>query len=328
MKTLELTEPGRFTWTEQAKPELQSDHDVVVKIKAIGVCGTDIHAYHGRQPFFSYPRILGHELGVEVVEVGTAVKTLKPGDRCSVEPYLNCGECHACLRGTTNCCEKLQVLGVHCDGGMTGYINVPANKLHKSESLTYEQLALVETLAIGCHAVNRAQVNANDKVLVIGAGPIGLTALEFAMLTGAKTAIFDVNQTRLAFCEKEKKGDNRLYELPEENAYDVVFDATGNKQSMTEALKYVAHGGKLVFIGLFQGEYSFHDPYFHRKEVTLFSSRNALAADFTRIIQLIESGELQIDYMISERIPFDEVPVFFENLGSKQGLIKGVIEMG
>ncbi len=327
MKTLELTEPGHFTWTEQEKPVLQNDREVLVKIRSIGICGTDIHAFHGRQPFFSYPRILGHELGVEVIETGASVTTLKPGDRCSVEPYLHCGACHPCLKGKTNCCEKLQVLGVHCDGGMTAFITLPENKLHKSDKLTFEQLALVETLAIGCHAVNRVQVSQDDKVLVIGAGPIGLTALEFASLTGAKTDIYDVNQTRLAFCEKQGKGEKQLYELPDENAYDVVFDATGNKQSMTEALKYVAHGGRLVFIGLFQGDYSFHDPYFHRKEVTLFSSRNALAGDFTRIIKLIENGELNIDYMISERIPFDEAPVFFESLSSRQGLIKGLIEV-
>jgi 2-desacetyl-2-hydroxyethyl bacteriochlorophyllide A dehydrogenase len=327
MQTLELKEPGLFHHIKKSEPQLKSPTDVIVRIKSIGICGTDIHAYHGRQPFFNYPRILGHELGVEVVKTGSSVTKVAVGDKCSVEPYLNCGICHPCRKGKSNCCEKLQVLGVHTDGGMTELFCIPEHKLHRSDRLNFDQLALVETLGIGCHAVARAQMNSEDKVLVIGAGPIGLTAIEFAKAEGAEVDVFDLNTHRISVCKELGKGDNHLSVSPPENTYDVVFDATGNPQSMAEAMKYVAHGGKLVFIGLYQGDYTFNDPYFHKKEMTLLSSRNALSGDFTKIISLLESGKLDVDYMISEKIKFDNVPEFFANLNTKTGLIKGIITL-
>ncbi|WP_304235808.1 zinc-binding alcohol dehydrogenase family protein [Jiulongibacter sediminis] len=325
MKALQLTQPGEFNWTEVAKPQLDQPDQVLVKIKAIGICGTDIHAFGGNQPFFSYPRILGHELGVEVIETGSAVKDLKPGDRCSVEPYLNCGNCQACLKGKSNCCESLQVLGVHTDGGMTEYLVLPENKLHKAEGLGYVELSIVETYGIGCHAVGRAGVKAGEKVLVIGAGPIGITAIDFAKIEGAEVHVYDLSQNRLDFCKAQQKGDVFLNETPAENEYDVVFDATGNSQSMKKALNYLAHGGRLVFIGLFQGDYSFNDPYFHKKETSLLSSRNALPADFKRIINLMESGKLELSEVITHKVTFDETPAFFATLREKPDLVKGVI---
>src|SRR5437016_1168272 len=147
MKTLTLNEPGNFAFSETPEPvDLPPGH-ALVRVRRVGICGTDWHAYHGRQPFFTYPRILGHELGIEVERVNDASSSLRPGDRCSVEPYLNCGRCIACRRGKGNCCVDLKVLGVHIDGGMRERIVVPTNKLHRSNSLSLEQLALVETLA-------------------------------------------------------------------------------------------------------------------------------------------------------------------------------------
>lgn len=327
MQSLELTEPGHFNWVEKSKPSLVRPTDVLVEIKAIGICGTDIHAFSGRQPFFSYPRVLGHELGVEVVETGEAVKNLKPGDRCSVEPYLNCGKCLPCLKGKSNCCESLQVLGVHSDGGMTKYIIVPEAKLHRSEKLGFRELSVVETYGIGCHAVSRAQVGKGDKVLVIGAGPIGITAIDFAFLEGAEVHVLDLSEERLDFCQRHGKGQHFFNSEPPENQYDVVFDATGNAQSMQNALRFAAHGGKVVFIGLFQGDFSFHDPYFHKKELTLMSSRNALPGDFERIIALLEDGAIDLTPFISHSLSFSEAPDFFANLSKKAGLIKAVIEL-
>jgi 2-desacetyl-2-hydroxyethyl bacteriochlorophyllide A dehydrogenase len=327
MKILELKKPGSFKWTETEKPAIQNATDVLVKIKAIGICGTDIHAYHGRQPFFTYPRVLGHELGVEVIETGSAVKDLKPGDKCSVEPYLNCGECRACQKGKSNCCESLQVLGVHMDGGMTEFLVVPANKLHKAEGLSFEELSIVETYGIGCHAVSRAGVKGGEKVLVIGAGPIGITAIDFAKIEGAEVHVYDLSQNRLDFCKAHQKGDVFLIETPQENEYDVVFDATGNPQSMINALTYLAHGGKLVFIGLFQGDYSFNDPYFHKKETSLLSSRNALPEDFKYIIDLIGNGKLNVKPFITHQLDFDQAPDFFQNLHQEKDLVKAVIRL-
>src|SRR5580658_1667442 len=157
MKTIRLEEPGRFALLSTQEPgsSLQPD-EALVRVRRVGVCGTDLHAFGGNQPFFTYPRVLGHELGVEVFSVGSGVTHVRPGDRCSVEPYINCQKCIACRRGKPNCCRELRVLGVHADGGMRETIAVPARKLHPSAKLELDQLALVETLAIGCHAVERA----------------------------------------------------------------------------------------------------------------------------------------------------------------------------
>ncbi|MDP1592192.1 MAG: alcohol dehydrogenase catalytic domain-containing protein, partial [Prosthecobacter sp.] len=152
MLSLTLTAPKTFAWTTLPEATPPPPHTALVAIRAIGICGTDFSGYLGKMPFIEFPRILGHELGVEVLAVGEGVTHLQVGDRCAVEPYLNCGTCHSCLRGSTNCCETLQVLGVHCDGGMRERMILPAHKLHPCNALDFEQLALVETLAIGCHA--------------------------------------------------------------------------------------------------------------------------------------------------------------------------------
>src|SRR5947199_4307593 len=180
MQTIVLEKPGSLTLADTAAPTDVPPGHAMVRVRRVGICGTDLHAYRGRQPFFSYPRILGHELGVEVIALGDGdTFGLKKGDRCTVEPYLNCGKCIACRRGKTNCCASLEVLGVHTDGGMRERIRVPVSKLHPSETLTLDQLALIETLGIGAHAVDRAKVEAGEFVLVIGAGPIGLAVMQF-----------------------------------------------------------------------------------------------------------------------------------------------------
>src|SRR6476661_10615178 len=155
MKAIQLAEPKQFRVIDVPEPPAPGAGEAIVRVFRVGVCGTDYSGYLGKMPFFSYPRIPGHELGVEVVAVGQGVTNVKPGDRCSVEPYINCQDCFPCRKGNSNCCENLQVLGVHTDGGMRPRFAVPARKLHPSEKLTVDQLALVETLAIGCHAVNR-----------------------------------------------------------------------------------------------------------------------------------------------------------------------------
>src|SRR5207237_3411349 len=225
-------------------------------------CGTDSSGYLGKMPSFSYPRIPGHELGVEVVAVGPGVTSVKPGDRASVEPYINCQTCYSCTRGHTNCCEHHQTLGVHCDGGLRPHFVVPARKLHISRKLSFEQLALVETLAIGCHAINRGNPLPGENVLVLGAGPIGLSVIEFARLSGARTIVADMLESRLEFVRsamgvKETilvRGDGQELKtftaLTDGRLGQVVIDATGNKQSMGNALNFVGFAGRLVFVGI------------------------------------------------------------------------------
>src|SRR6476659_4501645 len=205
MKAIQLAEPKQFRVIDVPEPPSPGPGDAVVRVHRVGICGTDFSGYLGKMPFFSYPRIPGHELGVEVVAVGDDVTNVTPGDRCAVEPYINCQRCYSCSRGHTNCCEHHQTLGVHCDGGLRRLFTVPARKLHVSRKLTFEQLALVETLAIGCHAIYRGSPKPDETVLVIGAGPIGLSVIEFAKLSGARTIVIDVNERRLAFV-RERMG--------------------------------------------------------------------------------------------------------------------------
>jgi 2-desacetyl-2-hydroxyethyl bacteriochlorophyllide A dehydrogenase len=340
MRTIRLEEPGRLALfsTEEHTGSLRPD-EALVRVHRIGVCGTDIHAYRGNQPFFRYPRILGHELGVEVVAVGNSSTNVRPGDRCSVEPYLNCGHCIACRHGKTNCCVSLQVLGVHTDGGMRDAFVLPSSKLHPSIHLTLDQLALIETLAIGRHAVERARVEAGEFALVIGAGPIGLTVVQFSLEAGAKVIVLDINPSRLEFC-REKLGahyfinasiDNPLEALKQITSGDlptVVFDATGNPRSMMAAFEYPANGGRLALVGIFQGEVTFNDPDFHRRELTVLSSRNARSEDFIRIISLVENGHVDTAPWITHRAAFADAIVEFPRWTKPEtGVIKAIIEV-
>jgi 2-desacetyl-2-hydroxyethyl bacteriochlorophyllide A dehydrogenase len=337
MKTIVLQEPGRFVLTETDEPGQPGPGQALIRIRRIGICGTDIHAFRGRQPFFTYPRILGHELGVEVAALGADVDHLNIGDRCAVEPYLNCGHCIACRRGRTNCCTSLQCLGVHTDGGMRELLLVPAHKLHPSKKLSLEQLALVETLAIGAHAVARGQLEKGETVLVIGAGPIGLAVMQFARIEGVNLIGMDIDQRRLAFCREQigvthtvtadEKALDTIRELTGGDLPTAVFDATGNPQSMAQAFNFVAHSGRLALVGLFQGDLGFHDPDFHRREMTLLATRNALAADFRRIIGLIEDGRIDTGPWITHRGSLQEAAEMLPRcLDRDQGVLKAMLE--
>lgn len=337
MLSIVLNQPGEFSAIDAAQPEPAAG-EVLVRVRQIGICGTDIHAFAGRQPFFSYPRILGHELGVEVVESRAPGSDLRPGDLCSVEPYLNCGRCVACRRGKPNCCRELKVMGVHVDGGMRPFVAVPAAKLHRSRRLDLEQLALVETLSIGAHAVERAEIGRDDTVLVVGAGPIGLSVIQFVQETGARLVVMDTSEPRLAFC-RDRLGVERtlnplatppadaLPALLDGDMPTAVFDATGNTQSMHASFGLPTHGGKLVFVGLFQGDLTFNDPAFHRRELTVYASRNSLPATFERILRLIEAGRIDTKPWITHRLPLAEVPARFPTLIKEPGLLKGMIEV-
>ena len=340
MKAILLEKPGHFEQVTIDAPKRPGKGEVLVRVHRVGICGTDISGYLGKMPFFSYPRIPGHELGVEVAEVGAGVTNVKVGDRCSVEPYINCQTCFACRRGGINCCERLQVLGVHTDGGLRPSFLVPGRKLHPARTLSFEQLALVETLAIGCHAVARGNPQPDEKVLVIGAGPIGLSTLEFVRLSGATSIVLDINEQRLDFCKTTMgvnhtvtfRGDGseleRLKELTDGALPTVVIDATGSAKSMSNALNYVAHTGKLVYVGITTEELRFAHPLMHRREMSLYASRNAMPADFERIIQHIEEGRIDTRPWITHRTSFDELIANFPSYTRPEtGVIKAIVEV-
>lgn len=339
MRALSLQSPREFAFVDLPEPAPPAPGEALVRVHRIGICGTDISAYLGKMPFVTYPRILGHELGVEVIAVGEGVTSVKPGDRCSVEPYINDPTSYASRRGRPNCCERLQVLGVHIDGGMRREFTLPARKLHASTKLSFEQLALVETLAIGCHAVSRSGLATDESCLIVGAGPIGLATLEFVRLAGINPIVLDMNADRLAFCRRvmgveqtlqpSDKLDANLRELCDGHLPDVVIDATGNSQSMSRGFELVAPGGRLVYVGITTEEVRFRHPTFHRPEGTLLCSRNALPADFTRIIGLIERGQIDTAPWITHRTPLADLPAAFPSLlRPETGVVKAIVEVG
>src|SRR4051812_13817898 len=340
MKAIQLEKPEHFRTIELAEPQGPGAAEALVRVHRVGICGTDLSGYLGKMPFYSYPRIPGHELGVEVVSVGQGVTNVKPGDRCSIEPYINCQNCFPCRKGNSNCCENLQVLGVHTDGGMRPLFVVPARKLHVSTKLSWDQLALVETLAIGCHAVYRGNCQPTDSVLVIGAGPIGLATLEFVKLSGAKTIVLDLNEQRLEFCRKRmgvqhtvfSRGDGSelqlLKDLTDGTLPTVVIDATGSNKSMSHALNYCSFTGRLVFVGITTSDVTFGHPLMHRRELTLLASRNALPQDFGRIITLIEEGKIDTRPWITHRATFDDLIGLFPSYTKPEtGVIKAMVEV-
>jgi 2-desacetyl-2-hydroxyethyl bacteriochlorophyllide A dehydrogenase len=337
MQVIVCEEPGRLAFKEQEKPEIKEGY-AQIRIRRIGICGTDLHAFEGTQPYFSYPRVLGHELSGELVETGGAAGFQK-GDVVTFIPYFNCGSCIACRSGKPNCCAKINVCGVHIDGGMAEYLNVPIYSLVHGEGLSYDELALVEPLAIGAHGVRRADVKQGECVLVIGAGPIGLGIMEFARIAGGRVIAMDINAGRLKFCSDKLKVDHtinvstenvmeRLSEITNGDMPTVVIDATGSLNAINNGFNYMAHGARYVLVGLQKGEIKVSHPEFHKRETTLMSSRNATRADFEHVITSIKKGLVQPANYITNRVQFAEVKDNFESwLDPANGVIKAMIEV-
>jgi 2-desacetyl-2-hydroxyethyl bacteriochlorophyllide A dehydrogenase len=330
MRQVVLQQPGEFLLRQVPDP-IPAAGDVLVRIRRIGICGTDLHAFAGRQPFFSYPRVLGHELSVTVEALPSdGAEGLQVGDTCVVRPFLNNPDSRATGRGRPNCCEELRVLGVHVDGGMGDLFAIPPRFLHPVTDADLDVLALVEPLSIGCHAVARAALTKQDDVLVIGAGPIGLAVLQFAALDAGRVTVVDLSRTRLDFVESQMRGVNNVEtgsEVPAGVRYDVVFDATGSAASMMKSFDYVAAGGRLVFVGLTLDPITFVDPEFHRREITLLASRNATPTDFARVLATIRSGEARPAAWITHRLTLDEIPHRFATVRNDPSLIKAIVHV-
>lgn len=338
MKAIVLEQPGRLILRDAPTPARPGRDEVLVRVRRVGICGTDLHAYGGGQNFFSYPRIMGHELAVEVIAIGetAGAPAHAVGDICCVVPYLNCGSCIACRRGKTNCCTDMQVLGVHIDGGMREQFTLPADKLLRADGIPLEQLALVEMLCIGAHATRRARVRPGEKALVIGAGPIGLATAQFALLAGADVMVMETNSARLKFCADalgiDKLVDARadpieqISQLLGGELPTLVFDCTGNARSMGSAFDYVAHGGSLVLVGHIKGDISFSDPHFHSHELTLLASRNATRADFDWVIEQLRAGKIDLAPWITHvATPESIVSAFPGWIDPASGVIKAML---
>ena len=337
MKTLVCTTPGKFEYTQRDKPLLTKGNSIL-RIKRIGICGTDLHAFEGTQPFFNYPRVLGHELSAELVDADGA-DGFTPGETVSFVPYFYCGKCIACRTGKPNCCASINVCGVHSDGGMTEYLSVPSYALLHGEGLLHDALALVEPLAIGAHGVRRAGITAGEFVLVIGAGPIGLGTMELARIAGGKVIALDINEARLKFCKEKLNVEHivhaaspdvadQLKQITHGDMPTVVIDATGSLKAINNAFQYLAHTGRYVLIGLQKGEISFSHPEFHKREATLMSSRNATREDFEHVISSLRNGRIDPTKYITHRVAFEQVGTEFKNwLDPAHGVIKAMVEL-
>lgn len=335
MLTIICESPRNLQPQQRPRPP-RAPGDVLLRVKCVGVCGTDLHIYTGNQPFLSYPRVMGHELS-GLVEEADADSGLAAGDAVYVMPYLSCGHCVACRQGKTNCCVRIQVLGVHRDGAFAEYLVVPRAFVHKAEGITLEQAAMLEFLAIGAHAVRRGDVGAGQRVLVVGAGPIGLAATIFAMLREAQITVIDGRRDRLDFARSQVgvaatvplgDGDEaELARLTDGEFFDVVFDATGNPQAMERGLRFVAHGGRYVLVSIVQGDIRFSDPEFHKREATLVASRNATLEDFQTVIAAMRAGRIPDRGLATHHLALADVPSQFAGLlDPAQGVIKAIIE--
>ncbi|MBE9598507.1 zinc-binding alcohol dehydrogenase family protein [Pedobacter sp. MC2016-24] len=338
MNTLICKTPGTFEYGTAEMP-VASPGNAILKIKRIGICGTDLHAFEGTQPFFNYPRILGHELAGELVAIDGGAEGFEPGEKVTFIPYFNCGQCIACRTGKANCCTDIKVCGVHVDGGMREYLAVPSSSLIHGEGLSYDELALVEPLAIGAHGVRRAAVKPGEFVLVIGAGPIGLGTMEFARIAGAHVIALDINDARLSFCKEKLNIPHvvnalsadvleQLSAITNGDMPTVVIDATGSLKAINNAFQYLAHGGRFVLIGLQKADISFSHPEFHKREASLMSSRNATRADFEHVIDSMKKKLVTPATYITHRVKFDEVKANFESwLNPNTGVIKAIVEL-
>jgi 2-desacetyl-2-hydroxyethyl bacteriochlorophyllide A dehydrogenase len=322
MRQILLAAPGELIDRQVERPSAKPG-EALVRIQRVGVCGSDFHAFAGRHPIYTYPRVLGHELAGEIVQLPTETSGLAVGDKCAIDPYIFCGSCRACRRGRTNCCEQLRLYGVHVDGGMQGFLSVRIDLLHKSKLLSLDQLALIETLGIGAHAVVRSRLEEGETALVIGAGPIGLAVIQFARLSGATVRVVEHNPVRRSFAAQ--MGAESLPTIDDKLA-DVVFDATGSSESMGNSLERVAATGRVVFVGLTRDPIAINDALLHRREATIYASRNSYG-QFPRIIRSIEEGKIDTTPWITDRLALREVPLKLKDLPTKSTLIKAIVQL-
>ncbi len=340
MKSLICEQPGRLRLTDRPEPT-PAPGEVLLRIRRVGVCGTDYHIFPGNPPSLPYPRLMPPELAGELVPA-PAGSALRPGQAVYVVPYLSCGLCRACGRGLNHCCRNISVLGVHQDGGLAEFLAVPQANVVAADGIGLDQAAMIEFLAIGAHGIRRAAtaaaLGASERVLVVGAGPIGLAAMIFARARGAHVTALDTRQDRLDFALRAIGVDaaarpsaaltQELAEATGGEFFDVVVDATGNARSMQDGLALVGHGGRYVLLGVVPDTLSFSDPEFHKRETTLLASRNAAPEDFAEVVRLMRAGRVPTAALKTHSAPLGEAAACFPHwLSPQSGVIKAIIEV-
>lgn len=335
MKAVVCESPFALAVETRAVPR-RAPGEVLLRIRRIGLCGTDYHIYTGRQPYLSYPRVMGHELAGEVVEADRG-SPFTAGQVVTVNPYLSCGTCIACRKDRPNCCMRIEVLGVHVDGGMCEFISVPAAAVIAVGDLTLDQAAMVEFLAVGAHAVRRGAIGAGDAVLVIGAGPIGVGVALFATLAGGRVTLIDTSIERLDHARDavgiasvvlvDETIDAVLAAATGDEFFDCVLDATGSIGAMRRGLAYVAHGGRYVLVSVVKEDLVFPDPEFHKRETTLLGSRNATREDFGLVIARIADGSIPTAALHTHSFPAVEASEYIPALLADQGNVLKAIAL-
>lgn len=310
MKAVQITNPSEVKVTELAKP-LVGDGEILVKIKYVGFCGSDLNTFLGRNPMVKLPVIPGHEVGAVIEEIGSHVpdRFIK-GMPVTLNPYTNCGKCASCRNNRVNACEFNETLGVQRNGVMCEYAVLPWSKVIPAEGISARDCALIEPMSVGFHAVSRAQVVDNEFVMVIGCGMIGVGAIVRAALRGAKVIAVDLDEEKLelaksigaAYTVNSKTEDvhQRIKEITNGLGADVVIEAVGSPTTYVMAIDEVGFTGRVVFIGYAKSEIAFQTKYFVQKELDIRGSRNALPADFDAVIGYLKQGNCPVEKLITQ----------------------------
>ena len=334
MKTVLINKPGEIAVTDTKMP-VAGEGEAILKVRYCGVCGADVASYTGNQPFTTYPRIPGHEFSAEIVSIPENNLGLKVGDIVTANPYFNCGHCYSCERGLVNCCTDNQTMGVQRDGSFREYIAMPVERIIPGNGLSAKELALIEPFSIGYHALSRAKIEPTDKVLIEGAGPIGLFALISAKLRGASVYVFDVLQGRLdtaleygadGVVDVSKKDFmEEVNRITDGKGFDVCVEACGLSETFLNCIDAAAFGANIILIGNGKRDTTFLHSILLKKELNVFGSRNAYTKDFKALINLVSSGKVDLMKMVSAVYPIDEADTAFKALANNDGSLKKVL---
>ncbi len=334
MKAVFISEPNKIEVKEVPMPEVKPG-EALLKIKHVGICGADVSSYTGNQPFTTYPRIPGHEFSAEIVEVPDNDLGLKKGMIVTANPYFNCGTCYSCKRGFVNCCTDNQTMGVQRDGAFCEYVAMPIERIYDGFGLSTKELALIEPFTISRHAVSRTRIMPEDKVLVIGAGPIGLFALICANLTGAKVYVADILEKRLNVATEYgaagviNTSKTKLKEFTESitdrNGFDVVIEACGLSQTFLDSIENVCFAGKIILIGNGKKDTTFNHSIILKKELNIFGSRNSYKMDFVDLINIVKKGNIDLMKMISNIYPIEKADEAFKALANNDGSLAKIL---
>lgn len=337
MKAVMIDKPFEIKVTDIEMPVVV-EGEALLKILYCGICGADVASYTGNQPFTTYPRIPGHEFSAQIVSIPENDRNLKAGDIVTANPYFNCGSCYSCQRGFVNCCTDNQTMGVQRDGSFCEYVAMPIERIYEGKGLSAKELALVEPFTISYHALNRAAVKQGDKVLIVGAGPIGLFALLAAKAKGAKVYVADVLEGRLEMAKQfgaegvinSGKCDikDEAMKITAGNGFDVCVEACGLSVTFLACIDCAAFAANIILIGNGKKETTFLHSVLLKKELNVFGSRNSYASDFKAVIDLIASGRVDVMKMVSAVYPMEHADDAFKALANNTGsLAKVLIEM-